>query len=62
VVKRPPPEDKLLTGLDADFEALLKREKDPAPFRRAALLLNHVKGWASRTTRSTWSGIVDRAP
>src|SRR5262249_23461187 len=37
IVKAPPADDKLLTGLAADFEELLKKEKDPRPLREAAL-------------------------
>ena len=49
VVKRPPAGDKLLSELDADFEALLKQEKNPEPLRRAARLLSQSKGgWMYR--------------
>ncbi|HBI43368.1 MAG TPA: hypothetical protein DDY78_11010 [Planctomycetales bacterium] len=35
-------EDKLLQKLDADFEELLKKEKDPQPLREAARLLERT--------------------
>jgi hypothetical protein len=46
----PAPDDTVLRQLDADFEELLKKEKDPQPMRQAARLLDqtdHGGSWFS---------------
>jgi WD40 repeat protein len=42
VLHPPPPGDKLLAGLDADFQELLKEEKDPQPLREAHRLFDQT--------------------
>jgi WD40 repeat protein/HEAT repeat protein len=42
IITPPPPGDKLLVGLHADFESLLVKEKNPAALRAANKLLNQT--------------------
>ena len=46
-------EDKLIVQLDADFEELVKKEKDPVPLREAAKLLDQTN------QNSRWTSYMD---
>src|SRR5262245_51900593 len=53
--------DKLIEQLDADFEPLLKKERDPEPLRKAARLLKETNQSSTWTNYSSACAILRQA-